>query len=289
MTQTNISSVKAYVALTKPGIISGNLVTAFMGFALAARGTYPLHTLLATLLGLAAVVGAGCVLNNWIDRDADKKMERTKKRPLVSGVIPVLGALIFSLVLLTLGLLDLTLFANPLTAVVALIGFFVYVMWYTFAKYITTFGTLIGSIAGAVPPVAGYTALSNQLDLAALILFLIVVSWQMPHFFAISIFRIGEYKAASIPVMPIVQGNHRTKIHMCLWTLVFITVTTLLTALGYTNLTYMVGALALGISWFVICLQGFKVTSDKVWARKVFRFSLVVITLLCVLLSFNTL
>lgn len=259
-----------------------------MGFALAARGSYPIHTLIATLLGLGAVVGAGCVLNNWIDRKADEKMERTKKRALVEGVIPVIGALVFSLILLTLGLLDLTLFANPLTAVVALIGFFVYVMWYTFAKYITTFGTLIGSIAGAVPPVVGYTALANRLDLGALLLFLIVVSWQMPHFFAISMFRIGEYKAASIPVMPLVQGSYRTKIHMCLWTLVFIAVTTLLTPMGFTNLTYMVGALALGVAWFAICLQGFKVTSDKVWARKMFRFSLVVITLLCTLLSFNT-
>lgn len=284
----NVSSVKAYIALTKPGIIFGNVITAACGFALASRGSPNFLLLVSTLIGLAAVIGSGCVLNNWIDRDADEKMQRTKKRPLVQGDIPVLHALIFSILLLTLGLLTLTLFTTALSAVVALIGFFVYVLWYSFAKYLTTYGTLIGSIAGAVPPVIGYAAVANQLDLAALMLFLIVVCWQMPHFYAISLFRIGEYKAASIPVLPIIHGALQTKMQMVVWIVAFMAISTLLTPIGYTNLTYMVAAFVLSLVWLILCLQGFKATSDKVWARKMFRFSLVVITLLCGILAFNT-
>ncbi|MCH9613413.1 MAG: Protoheme IX farnesyltransferase [Chlamydiia bacterium] len=284
----NVSSVKAYVALTKPGIISGNIVTAACGFALASRGSPNFFLLISMILGLSCVIGAGCVINNWIDRDADSQMQRTKKRPLVQGHVPVLHALIFSLLLLTLGLVTLTFLTTALAGVVALIGFFAYVLWYSFAKYLTSYGTLIGSVSGAVPPVVGYAAVANQLDLGALMLFLIVVCWQMPHFYAISLFRIGEYKAASIPVLPLVHGAQQTKVQMVVWIVAFMAISTLLTPIGYTNLTYMVMAFVLSIAWLIMCMQGFKATSDKVWARKMFRFSLVVITLLCATLSFNT-
>jgi protoheme IX farnesyltransferase len=281
-----VNTIKTYIQLTKPGIIMGNTITAAAGFMLASKNSFNPWLFLAALGGLALIVAAGCVLNNYMDREADKKMARTQHRALAKGEISVRSALIYASVLLIAGSY-LTLSANFLTWVIAFAGFILYVFFYGYLKYRTVYGTEIGSIAGAVPPVVGYTAVTAHLDGGALLLFLIIALWQMPHFFAIALYRSKEYAAASIPVLPLVKGINATKIRMVLYTLAFIASTFLLTFFGYTGYAYLVIAAILGFTWLALCIRGFNALSTEKWAHKMFRYSLVVVTLLCIMISID--
>lgn len=279
--------IRKYYLLAKPGIIFGNAVTALGGFALASKGHIDFLLLLMTLLGLSLIVGAGCVFNNYLDRLSDKKMARTKNRPLAKGTISIQNANIYGATLLILGSAILTAFTNLLSVTIALAGFVIYVLFYTILKHKTVYGTAIGSVAGAVPPVVGYVAVTNHLDLAALLLFLIVTLWQMPHFFAIAMYRIDDYVAASIPVLPIKKGNHATKIRMLFYISVFTVMAAMLVVFGYAGYSYLLATLILGAYWLWVGVKGFKALNDKIWARKMFVSSLVVIMGLCAMISFD--
>ncbi|MEI8125434.1 MAG: heme o synthase [Parachlamydiaceae bacterium] len=266
-----------YYLLTKPGIVLGNLVTVAAGFLLASKGRIDLLLFFETLLGITFIMASACVFNNYIDRNIDKKMERTKKRALVEGLISGSNALLFGTILGIFGCMTLFFFTNPLTVLIAVIGFFVYVVLYSFWKCHTVYGTAIGSIAGAVPPVIGYCAVSNQFDAAACILFMIMVLWQMPHFFSIAMFHLDDYTKAGIPVLPICKGVRRTKIHMSLYILAFIPVALMLTLFGYTGYVYLGVISAISFAWLMLCLVGFNCTDDKWWGQQMFRLSLVLI------------
>ncbi|SPY76620.1 Protoheme IX farnesyltransferase [Providencia rustigianii] len=198
---------KQYLQVTKPGIIFGNLISVIGGFLLASKGSIDYPLFIATLLGVSLVVASGCVFNNYIDRDIDRIMERTKNRPLVKGLIDPKVSLIYATVLGIAGMVLLLVAANALAMLLALIGFIVYVGLYSlYMKRKSVYGTLIGSLSGAAPPVIGYCAVTNEFDAGALILLLIFSLWQMPHSYAIAIFRFKDYKAANIPVF---TGNQR--------------------------------------------------------------------------------
>lgn len=278
--------IKIYYMLTKPGIILGNIVTATSGFALASKGQISPFLLLVTLIGLGFVIASAGVFNNYIDRHMDAKMERTRNRAIPSGLISLKNALLFASVLGLIGVLILS-YTNLLTILIALNGFLVYLVLYAFSKYRSFYGTLIGSIAGAVPPVVGYCAVSNRLDSGALLLFVIVILWQMPHFFAIAIYRLDDYAAASIPVLPIAKGIYTTKVHMLFYIILFMSVTLLLTVMGYTGYLYASTATLLSLCWIGLCINGFTAKNDKNWARKMFVCSLVVIMGLCLCIPFD--
>ncbi len=266
----------------------GNAITVAGGFFLASKGQIDLWLFLAAVVGLSLLIGSSCVFNNYIDRKADAKMARTKNRALVTGAISVPRALLFALALGALGIAILSVYTNGLTLAVALFGFFVYVILYSFSKYYSTHGTLIGSVAGAVPPIVGYTAVSSSLDLGAFVLFIILALWQMPHFYAISIFRQKDYAAASIPVMPIVKGMHKTKIQMALYVALFLVLSPLLTLFGYTGYGYFALSVVLSLGWLWLSIRGFLAgTNDLVWARKMFAYSLVVVTSLSIAMMFD--
>lgn len=281
--------IKEYYYLTKPGIIYGNAITAFAGFFLASKGDIDFKLLLAMLVGLSFIIASGCVFNNIADVGIDANMDRTKNRAMVKGSISKLSAIIFGTILLALGVVYLSLFTNFYSLSAALIGFAVYVLLYTPLKRRTVFATLIGAVAGATPPVVGYTAVTNHFDLGALILFLILVCWQMPHFYAIAIYRLNDYAAAGIPVLPIKQGIRITKIHMLVYIIAFILAATSLTYFRYTGYVYLGVAMLLGLAWLWVVVKGFKAADDTLWAKKMFRFSLVVITLLCVIIPIDVL
>lgn len=271
---------RTYLMLAKPGIIMGNSITAYAGFALASKGSIKAQLLITTLIGLALIIASACVFNNYIDRYADEKMIRTKHRALVKGSISIKNAIRFALILGLLGVVVLSFFTNPLALWAALIGFSVYVFLYSFWKYRTSYGTLIGSIAGAMPPLVGYCAVSGCVDLGALLLFFIVVFWQMPHFFAIAMNRLNDYAAASIPVLPIAKGIYATKIQMLIYTVSFAIAAILPTVYNLTGYAYLIIALIVGSVWLALCIKGFWMKNNKVWARQMFLFSLVAITLL---------
>jgi protoheme IX farnesyltransferase len=280
--------IKTYYLLTKPGIILGNLITTAGGFAMASKGRFQPTLFFSMLIGLGLVIGSACVCNNYIDRIIDAKMARTKNRALATGLIAPWKAILFALCLGAIGMVVLFLFTNALAASVAAVGFIVYVGIYTQLKKRTIHATLIGSIAGAIPPVVGYTAVSPQLDLAALLLFAILVFWQMPHFLAIAIYRYDDYFAASIPVLPIMKGALATKVQMLFYCIAFAGSSLLLRPLGLAGQAYLIVAAALSAIWIWIAISGFKAENDKFWARTMFRFSLIVITALCAMLSFDT-
>lgn len=280
--------MKAHIVLTKPGIILGNIVTTVGGFALASRGYLDYGLFLFTLIGLSFVIASSCVFNNYIDRHVDAKMARTKNRALAQGAISSKNALIFGTLLGLIGAGVLFFYTNILTLSIALAGFFIYVVPYSFGKYRTSQGTLIGSIAGAAPPLVGYCAVTNSFDLGAFLLFLIVVLWQMPHFYAIAIYRFNDYNRAGVPVLPVTKGMHVTKVHMVFYTVAFIVAALLLTVFNYTGYVYFTVAALLGLAWLWLCMKGFKATSDARWARQVFLFSLIVITGLCLAMAIDT-
>lgn len=274
-----------YYLLIKPGIILGNLITVAAGFFLASKGAFNLLLLLETLLGLGFIIASACVFNNFIDRQIDQKMQRTKNRPLAQGLISHRNAILFAIFLGLLGNLVLLVYTNLLSVVIADLGFFVYVLLYSLWKCRTKYGTAIGSIAGGVPPLVGYCAVSNQFDSGAIILFMIMICWQMPHFFSIAMFRFNDYAAASIPVLPVKKGIPATKVRMLLYIVAFIAAALMLTTLGYTGYAYLAVAALLGLAWLWLCIKGFTCENDTQWARHMFRLSLVVITALSIMIS----
>lgn len=279
--------LKAYYHLTKPGIVYGNVLTTLAGFLLGAQGNIDLLRLVAAVVGTALVIGAACVSNNYIDRDIDAHMARTKKRGLVTGAVSGPQALIYAAVLAVLGFGMLAAYTNILTVCIGALGFIDYVVVYTWAKRRTVHATLIGTICGATPIAAGYTAATNSLDLTVVLLFLVMVVWQLPHFYAIAIFRMREYAAANIPVAPVVWGVRRTKraivLAMCLFA-VAIGALSLVGGTGYTFLAIMLGVSGM---WLARAIgQGH--ADDNRWARKVFLFSLIVLLALSAMLSLDS-
>lgn len=279
--------IKQYLQVTKPGIIFGNLISVIGGFLLASKGQIDHALFFATLIGVSLVVASGCVFNNFIDRDIDKKMERTKNRALVKGLISPKVTLVYATVLGIAGFVLLYVAANPLAMWLAVIGFVVYVGVYSlYMKRKSVYGTLIGSLSGAAPPVIGYCAVSGQFDMGALILLLIFSLWQMPHSYAIAIYRFKDYQAASIPVLPVKRGISVTKHHITLYIIGFMVATLMLTLGGYAGYKYFIVAAAVSVWWLGMALQGYKsANDDKVWARKLFIFSIVAITSLSVMMS----
>jgi len=270
-----------YYLLTKPGILLGNLVPFAAGFLLASKGSFNPWLFIVTVIGLTLIMASSCVFNNYINRHVDKKMERTKKRALVTGLISARHAIIYAVILGLAGFVLLYTYTNVLTVAVAALGFFVYVVLYSILKGHTIYGTAIGSVSGAVPPIVGYCAVSNQLDAGAWVLFAMLVLWQMPHFFAIAVYHFDDYKKAELPLLPIVKGMMRTKIQMMLYIAAFLVASLLLTAFEYTGYVYLGVAMSVGLAWLGLCVKGFSSEDDQLWGRRMFQMSLVVIMAIC--------
>ncbi|MFW3896309.1 protoheme IX farnesyltransferase [Pseudomonas putida CSV86] len=282
-------SLKHFIQITKPGIIFGNVLSVAGGFFLAAAGHVDFMLFLATVIGTSLVVASGCVFNNWIDRDIDIKMERTKNRAMVQGAISSPVALAYGTLLGVAGLGLLLFKANALAALFGLIGFIIYVGFYSlYLKRKSVHGTLVGSLSGAMPPVIGYCAVSGTFDLAALTLLVMFSLWQMPHSYAIAIFRFNDYRAASIPVLPVARGVAAAKKQIIWYIVAFLVATLMLTIGGYAGLSYLAVAAAMGLYWLYMAWGGNKVADDRLWARKVFAFSIFTITALSVMMSVDT-
>ena len=250
------STATVYYRLTKPGIIRGNLLTAIAGFLLAAGRSVDITSFLGLVAGMGLTIASACVYNNVLDRSIDKRMDRTKNRALVTGQVSVRQALLFATLLGAAGTCILAIYTNMLTVALGLAGIILYVAVYGYAKRTTVQGTVIGSISGAIPPVGGYTAASGQLDGAALILFIILVCWQMPHFYALGIYRRSEYQSAGLPIMPLVSGLAATKRHIMLFTICFAAAALALSLFGYAGWLYLLPIVLISGLWIYKSLQG---------------------------------
>ncbi len=280
--------LKKYLFLTKPGILFGNFVTTLGGFFLAAQGSIDILLLLLTLIGTTLVVASGCVVNNVIDQDIDTKMQRTQNRALVKKTISPTVALIYAFLLGIIGFSILWFGVNGYAFLFAVIGFVVYVGFYSlWTKRTSIHQTVIGSISGASPPVIGYTAVTHQFDVAALLLFLAYGLWQMPHSWAIAIYRFDDYKNAGIPILPVARSIYRTKIECVIYILLFAAVLNGLYCFGYTNVFFLITFNALTAYWFYLSIIGFKAENDQLWAKRFFLYSVILITLLSLSSSFT--
>lgn len=281
-----MATFKDYYSLTKPGVLYGNALTAAAGFLLAARGHIDGLLFLALVVGSTLVIASACVLNNFLDQDIDSKMARTKKRVIVSGKVKGRDAVILSVALGVLGLLILALFTNWLVVLIGIIGFVDYVVLYgMLSKRLSIHGTLVGSISGAVPILAGYVAVSGAIDAGAIIVFAAMFLWQMPEFYSIAIYRMKEYKAAGVPVMSVVKGKEHTRLQIFFYTVAFVVSTLLLTPYGYTGYSYLVVMGLLGAYWLYLAIIGFKAKDIDAWARRMFRFSLIILLAFCAVIS----
>ncbi len=280
--------MKDYILLTKPGIIMGNLIAAASGFFLASRGNIDLICLFSVLLGTSLVIASGCVLNNAIDRDIDRKMSRTKNRALASGRIAVSRALPYGFVLGSLGFLLLALNTNAMAVFFAALGFVVYVGLYSLRyKRSSIYGTLIGSLSGACPPVIGYVAVTNQFDVGGAILLMTFCLWQIPHSYAIAIYRFEDYRAAKIPVLPIEQGIQAARRHMIAYIIGFAVAALMLTYYGYVGNLYALIMGGCSLYWLYLAKIGYQPDNEQLWARKLFVFSIVIIVAFSVLISID--
>ena len=276
------------VLLAKPGIVFGNLISVAGGFFLASRGNADLTLLLATMLGISLVMASACVFNNVIDRDIDRKMERTRNRALALGLIAPKTANLYACLLGILGFGVLAVTTNLWAVAMALMGFVVYLGLYSlYLKRNSVHGTLIGSLSGAAPPLVGYCAVSNHFDLGALILLLIFSLWQMPHAYAIGIFRLRDYSSAAVPVLPVKMGVDVTRKHIILYIVAFMVANLLLTLTGYAGFNYMVVAAILGAYWLYIAHVGYKTIDSKNWAKRLFVFSIVIVIVLNIMMSID--
>ncbi|AOM83302.1 heme o synthase [Salisediminibacterium beveridgei] len=284
-TTTHVSW-KEYLAISKTGIVTSNLMTVFAGLFLAAyyNGvslTADPLTAVLTLLGAAMVIAGGCALNNYIDRDIDHIMERTKDRPSVTGVLSGRQTLTYGLVM-AFGGVTLLAMTTITSAFIGLVGLFIYVVLYSmWTKRTTSFNTIVGSFSGAVPPLIGWAAIDPGLHPVAWTLFLIMFLWQPPHFLALAMRRRDEYAAAGIPMLPVVAGFAMTKRQIVWYVAALLPVSLIVVNFGA---IYTVTAGVLGAGWLILGLTGFRTQNDVQWATKMFIYSLNYLTILFVVI-----
>lgn len=281
-----LSHAGDFYKLTKPGIIRGNLLTAVAGFLLGSQGNIDTGLLVATAIGTALIIASAAVFNNIQDQDIDAKMLRTRSRPTVTGEISDESASVFGGILGILGALVLLLLTSKSVFLLGALGWASYVLVYTPAKKRSVHATILGTIPGATPITAGFVAASGSVDLGALLLFSILVLWQLPHFYAISIFRKSEYAAAGVPVMSVVRGVRETKQYIVLGIAAFTLAVAALALYGYASFTYFVIMLGAGAWWLWIGVRGVvRPTDDTKWALEVFKASLLVLLVLSLTIS----
>jgi len=275
-----------YYSLTKPGVLYGNALTAAAGFALASAGHFALWSFVVLCVGSTMVIASACVINNVLDRDIDTVMERTRKRATVTGSVDVRGAVAFSIALGVVGMAMLIAWTNWWVVGVGVGGFVCYVWLYgMLSKRMSIHGTLVGSVSGAAPIFAGYLAVTGSIDIGAVIAFAIMFLWQMPEFYSIAIYRRDEYAHAGVPVITVIKGIPRTIREILAYTVAFVVATLLLPVFGYTGIVYTVVMGALGLYWIWIGVLGLRAVDQAAWARRMFRFSMVMILALCVMVA----
>src|SRR2546423_2339230 len=282
------ASVRDYVTLTKPRIMSLLLLTGLCGMFVGARGLPPAWLIAVTMTGLALACGGASALNHVLDRDIDRLMgERTRARPLAADRMPVARALEFGLALSAFSFVLLASAVNVLTAALALVGNLFYVLVYTrWLKRSTSQNIVIGGAAGAVPPLVGWAAATGNLALPALWLFLIVFFWTPPHFWALALLIRENYEAARIPMLPVVKGDRETARQIVWYSVVLVGVTLLPFAWRTVGVVYLGAALLLGAAFLRLAWR-LRAETTPVRARALFRFSLVYLALLFVLMALD--
>lgn len=273
-----------YLELTKPRVVALMILTAVIGMCMAVPGLVPWQPLVFGNLGIALCAGAAAAINHIVDERIDQQMARTQARPVATGRISQQDATLFAFALATLGVTVLVLWVNVLTAVLtvaSLIGYaFVYTMY---LKRATPQNIVIGGLAGAAPPLLGWTAVTGELHGHALLLVLIIFAWTPPHFWALAIHRREEYASVGIPMLPVTHGTRFAALHILLYTIIMFLVTLLPFATRMSGPLYLAGAVLLGsvfIYWAIEIVRG---KNDKA-PMETFKYSITYLLMLFVIM-----
>lgn len=237
-----------YLELTKPKVVALMILTAVIGMCMAVPGFVPWQPLILGNLGIALCAGAAAAINHIVDERIDQKMARTKKRPVATGRISQRDAIVFATVLALLGIVILVVWINTITAVLTVASLIGYAFIYTmFLKRATPQNIVIGGLAGAAPPLLGWTAVTGEMHGHALLLVLIIFAWTPPHFWALAIHRREEYASVGIPMLPVTHGVKFTALHILLYTIIMFLITLLPFVTLLSGWLYLGGAVVLGL------------------------------------------
>ena len=284
ITATSRATWRDYYELTKPNVVLLMILTSAIGMFMAVPGMVPLDALLLGNLGIALCAGAAAAVNHLVDERVDQRMARTHKRPVAQGKIGTRQAALFALVLGGLGMSILLIWVNALTAWLTLFSLLGYAVIYTmFLKRATPQNIVIGGLAGAAPPLLGWTAVTGEIHGHALLLVLIIFAWTPPHFWALAIHRREEYAAVDIPMLPVTHGIPFTKLHILLYTIIMFLITLLPYATRLSGPLYLLGAVMLGggfLYWAGELMWG----KNKNAPMETFKYSLIYLAALFVVM-----
>ncbi|MBT3205902.1 MAG: protoheme IX farnesyltransferase [Gammaproteobacteria bacterium] len=273
-----------YYQLCKPKVVYLILFTALAGMLLSTPGMVSIDILFFGLIGIGLGAASGAAINHWVDRRIDIIMARTKNRPLPQGNISSKSALIFAISLGVLSMVILFAFVNTMTAILTFISLVGYAVVYTmFLKHSTPHNIVLGGAAGAAPPVLGWVAVTNELTVDALLLFLIIFIWTPPHFWALAIKRRDEYKKAGVPMLPVTHGIAFTKLHIVLYTLMLLGISMLPFVTQMSGYLYLAGSLGLGLGFLYYAVKLYQCKADE-YAMKTFGYSIFYLSALFALL-----
>ena len=268
------ATARDYMELCKPRVVMLMILTSIVGMCLAPSASFPVLPLIFGNLGIAMVAGAAAALNHVADQHIDKIMRRTQNRPIVQGKISTQNSLIFAAILCALGIFILLYFTNTLTAVLTFLSLIGYAICYTlYLKHATPQNIVIGGIAGAAPPLLGWTAVTGTVNPEALLLVLIIYIWTPPHFWSLAIHRFDDYAKAKVPMLPNTHGIRFTKLNIVLYTILLIVATSLPFLIGMSGLLYFVGVSIANIVFLFYVLRLF-FSDDKQHAMASFKYSI---------------
>jgi len=270
--------------LTKPRVNLLIMFTAIVGMLLAHNGRLNFEIIFLASLGIGLAASAAAIINQVIDQKIDSIMDRTKARPLVSGNIKASHAIIFALFLSTSSLFILYVFVNTLTMALTFASIIIYSLIYSvYLKNLNSQNIVIGGIAGAMPPLLGWTSVTNQIDPFPLVLFLIIFLWTPPHFWALAVYKYDDYLKADIPMLPVTHGKNFTRLHIFLYSILLFCITLFPYLLGFSGLIYFIGAFMFGTKFVVDAYLLMVLKSDK-RALDLFKYSITYLAILFALL-----
>ena len=273
-----------YYEMCKPRGVMLMILTSLVGMFLAVPGMVPVDVIVLGNLGIALVAGSGAVVNHLIDRKIDVVMKRTHNRPIPQGRVDPLQAGVFAAVIGLAGMAVLLLWVNPLSAWLTLASFIGYAFIYTgYLKLATPQNIVIGGLAGAMPPLLGWSAVTGTIEADAVVLVLIIFAWTPPHFWALAIHRKEEYAKSGVPMLPVTHGERVTKIHITVYTVILVVVSIIPFLSGMSSLLYLSAAVALGAGFMFWSLKLMRNPAQRT-AMDTFKYSIVYLALLFVAL-----
>ncbi|WP_168123732.1 heme o synthase [Paenibacillus sp. HB172176] len=277
------------ISLTKPRLLRLNMFAALGGFWVASKWDPDFVLMIWMLIGSTLTMASATVVNNYWDRELDLKMERTKNRTLPTGRMEPITVLTYGLILGIVGIAVLFMFVNAISGWLGLLGWFVYIVIYTiWLKRTSTWSTSIGGISGAMPPVIGYCAVTNEVDAGAWILFALLFLWQPAHFWSLAIRRVEEYREAGYPLLPVVKGIKRTKLQMIPYVLLLVPTVILMYVYHYAGIYFLIIASVLSLVWLYHTITGIAAKNTEKWAKVNFLISVNYLMIVFVAMIANT-